>query len=181
MTSRVRKVLVWGGIAVAVVVILPMVPECERYKAVVINNSGSPIEATLVLRDAMGQPAIWAGQLKRSEARTVASSLPAGGQYLELRGRYLDGGGTFKSGSDYALGFGEMTSVFIIKRGGVAYGYWFESLLSSNLERVANPSVIQMAWVSFFFAANIASCLDRDAMTDTVDLIDVALGSAPDS
>ena len=180
MTSRLRKALVWGGVAVAAVVVLPMVPDCERYKALVINNTGSPIEGTLVLRDAIGQPTIWAGQLKRSEARTVASSIPAGGQYLELRGRQLDGGETFKSGSEYALGFGEMTSVFIINKGGVAYGYWFEGPRPSNRVRTERPPVLEIVRVLLPVAANVASCLDRDATIEAVDLIDAVLGSGAD-
>jgi hypothetical protein len=113
----------------------------------------------------MGQPAIWRGRLENSEARAVASSLPAWGQYLELRARRLDGGEVFESGSNYALGLGEMTSVFIVKRGGIAYGYWFESAISQDdLERAGRPSAIQIARISIPIAATIASCLDRDAM-----------------
>ena len=102
-----------------------MVPECERHKAIVINNSGSRIEGTIRLGRILGEPVIWSGQLERYEARHVASHVSSSG-YHELRGRYLANGDSFSSGSSYAFGHGQMISVFIVKDDGVEYGYWDE-------------------------------------------------------
>ena len=157
-----------------VIVPTPTLPECERHKAIIVNNSASRVESvTLRLRDGWTNPVLWRGDLARREARHVASPAKGTGT-LRLRGLYKDDRKRFEANSTYTLGFGEMTSVFIIKESGIEYGVWDRGMLSPELE-------------SGSFEENLAivshgmSCLDYDVVGLVIVIYrHYILGDSPD-
>ena len=88
--SRFRKLTLWTGVAIAVIVIVPTLPVCERHKAIIVNNSASAVESvTLRLHDEWTNPVLWRGDLESREARHVRSPAKGTGR-LELRGLYKE-------------------------------------------------------------------------------------------
>ena len=166
----------WILAILATLIILPIIPECQRHKTVVINNSGSPIKATIRLGGILGEPLIWSGQLADSEVRRITSPV-SGADSHDLRGRYLEGGAVFEAESEYAFGLGEITTVFIIKSDRVDHGYWDELGPPPDVEYGDDFALPRLALYLLPDLLNVMSCLDRDALVDIENVADSLLAN----
>ncbi len=153
---RFKVLTAIGALFVAGVVLLTL-PDCDKLRALIVNDSSSELEdVTLSIRGRV----VWSGRLDTSEGRRIAVAVRANDPFL-LTGRYAKTGIRFEGYSSYARYYDRRIHVFVIDEDGVHPASWFDPPLASSEE----PGVLSNASRIGALFLDVMSCADHALWT----------------
>ncbi len=154
MAVRIFQVFAVLGILLLALLVALMLPDCARLRAMIINNSSSPIEdITLKIRDEV----IWSGGLKRFEARRFNLALYTDGNF-EVEGRYVGSDKRFKGHSRYVVSHDVRMHLLVIEDDGVHYVSWADP----PMPRLDEEDFRDFVTVFWILGSEFMGCADHD-------------------
>ncbi len=152
-----RKVLVTIGGLLLIGLVALILPDCTKYRVLVVNGSTSEIED--ITLSILGR-VVWSGELRTRQGRRII--VPEGREHVFLlKGQYARSGAWFEGVSDYMTGYSQYIHLFLIKDDGVYTGEWYDPPRVPWEERTVVDRVRDIG--ALFL--NIMSCADHALWT----------------